>query len=144
MADLLGNGGGAGLPTSTEGASAGVEGVSPAKPPRRRPRGARLRRGSRDVKDYPVTEQELWQLGRSGAGATLCFSIASWFLSKSFDLYMQLNTSEVKVEATNNFIRGTQIGFLWAGLVPLAFGIISLVRGGILISQILKETNHYE
>jgi hypothetical protein len=96
------------------------------------------------VKDYPVTEQELWQLGRSGAGATLCFSIASWFLSKSFDLCMQLKTAEGTAEATNDFIQGTQIGFFWAGLVPLVFGAISLVRGGILISQILKETNHYE
>ncbi len=144
MGDLLGDGGGAGFPISTEGASAGAEGVSPARPTKRRSRGARLRRGSRDVKDYPVTESELWQLGGTGVGATFCFSIASWFLSKSIDLYLQLKVNTDSVSVSVDYMRGMQFGFMWAGLVPLFIGFALFVRGGFLVHRIVHETNHYD
>ncbi len=142
MADLLGDGGSAGFPTSTEGASAGAQGVSSARPARRRPRGAQLLRGTRDVKDYPVTGPEIWELGRVGLAGTVCFSLASWFLGKSFDLYSQLKLSGGASIEGAEYIRGMLTGFVPAGCIFLLFGIVSFVSGGFLVNRIISETRH--
>jgi hypothetical protein len=94
------------------------------------------------VKDYPVTGPEIWQLGGVGLAGTICFSLASWFLGKSFDLYSQLKLSRgASIEGTE-YIRGMLTGFVPAGCIFFLFGMVSFVIGGFSVHRIISETRH--
>ena len=98
--------------------------------------------GSRRVKGYPVTRDELFGIGGAGLLATTCFSIGGGLVGRSFDIQKDLDfNKEVPVEIRVRW-QTKETDYLWFGSVLILIGVVAIVAGGAKVLSIINSTKH--
>jgi hypothetical protein len=115
---------------------------APAKAKRSRRGGFHRKAGARDMKEYPLTLQEMLQLGAVGLAATLMFALAGFFLSTWFDIYKDLALAADLPPETRGYWRGLKAGAWWGWIVSAIVGVALLCANGWTLVSIINSTEH--
>ncbi|SRR6266849_2241307 len=98
--------------------------------------------GERRVKGYPVTRDELWELGAGGALTTICFSVAGTYINRSYDIQRELELTQGLPQDTIIRWKTKGEGDWYFGLTALVLGAILFAAGGAKIYSIIRSTSH--
>jgi hypothetical protein len=98
--------------------------------------------GVRRVKGYPLSRDELFELGGAGILATTCFSIGGTNLNRSFDIQKDLEIAqgippEIKVRWETKEADAWVYGWLF-----FIIGIVCFLAGGAKVISIIRSTRH--
>jgi hypothetical protein len=109
----------------------------------RNPRGGFHRKpGRRVMKEYPLTQGELWGLGGVSLAATIFLSFASFCLSNAFELYKELSFDATITPALSGYWHAMMCAFIWGGILWGVLGLIFIVINGLSLRRIINETVH--
>jgi hypothetical protein len=98
--------------------------------------------GARRLKGYPVTADELWELGGIGLGTSLCFSFGTSFLTQYFGIKKDLEFSQglpPEVVIRWKTVQGYDLAL---SIVLFLIGVLVFLFGGAKIYRILRSTEH--
>ena len=131
-------GGGENVPQKTETGGSGRENKLPPK--RKKRGGIGIIHGDREVKAYPVTSGELWGLFAVGAGAALCFTVATnlFMFSIEIDKDLALNAGVAK-DVVQQW-RNTSAKCFDSAIVLLCASVTLIGGGSLKILQIITQT----
>lgn len=94
------------------------------------------------MKEYPLTLNELYQLGGLSFAATLAYSVSGFCLGKALDLETALSLSNAAKPTVVAMWKGVEDS-MWAGVVISGlFGTLLLALDGLTLRNIIKETEH--
>lgn len=99
--------------------------------------------GRRPMKEYPLTQSELYGLASLGALTTGCFSVASGLLGYASSIAKDIAFfgSNIPETALNHYALARDLS-LYGSLGLFAIGVALMGVGGIRVRQIIKETIH--
>ncbi len=114
----------------------------PTKPVRRAPSGLRRLPGRRPMKEYPLTEIELWSMSGLGIFATIFFSFATFLLG----LYVSSKESVdlaigVKSEILAHWNTTSNLCLIGA-IFMIFLMLLDLIIFGLAVSKIISGTHH--
>lgn len=113
-----------------------------AKASRKPPSNIRSRAGRRNMKEYPITFNELVGLGTLGLLATISFSAGNFFLTTWWQLQQNFAFSPPHDLKTIGYWQGVMnMSFLAACFFGVV-GIGLLLGGGAMVLTIWRETEH--
>lgn len=123
------------------GLAGGGESSSPKKS-RRRPSTYIVHGGRREVKAYPLTEDDLTRLGLVQGGATFFISLAGVLLGFWLNITQSIAFSSSTPQAIITFWDGLRIASLVTALVSALLGGLLAYSGWSTIGRIKNETTH--
>ena len=129
----------------------GSSGVSRTTPPRKAhsTRGStlQLRPGKRIMKGYPVSKNELYELGGVGLLSTLCFSTGFSYLNQAATTRRDLELFKAVKGIPDPLIARWEASSESAqtfGIIAVAIGVIAVIAGGAKIWNVINSTDHGE
>lgn len=114
--------------------------VSPRPGVRRR--GLAQRPGLREMKEYPVTEMELWGLGGLSVLAAFFVAIATFCFGCWFTVYEGMALAPRLDAHASGFQSALEIACFTGGIMFLAAAAVVMIGGGMAVRRIIRETQH--
>jgi hypothetical protein len=134
------------ISTRTEQATTeGTPGTQAQKASRTRNRSGSTKtrlRGVRTVKEYPLDQDELWELGGLGLVTTMFFSAASACFGVWINIQMSLDLAEGADPFKVGLWQANMTWSKWGAIVFTVLGTVSLLGGGIKVWRIIANTKH--
>jgi hypothetical protein len=100
--------------------------------------------GTRTEKGFPLTEDELWSLAQTGAGAALSFSAAGASLQYYLDVSLNLALAQGVPERILEHYETNRHWSVWLAVGFAALGVLLFYVGGSRVRRIIRATKHDE
>ena len=94
------------------------------------------------MKEYPVTRDELFELGGIGVATTICFSVGGSYMSRSVDIQRDLELSQQLPSDVVVRWQTKEIDYWYFGIAIVFIGVVALALGGAKIFSIMRSTKH--
>jgi hypothetical protein len=96
------------------------------------------------VKGYPLTRDELFELGGGGLLATTFFSLGGSCIGTSLDIQKSLEMAQTISPELKARWETKEADYWLFGIVFIAIGLGLLVAGGAKLVSIIRSTRHSE